>query len=139
MTLPGRYNVGGFGSYFTSSYNSINYNKSSSFSQDLKNRGYFLTLTTLNRSPRYHTLISTENSSDAEKDSNRTENSTTTSESVSKHESNSELSKQNSFSDLNHENEEREVKISISFYNKSNYFKIYLQILKANFNSFLLL
>ena len=121
MTLPGRYNIGGFGSYFNSSYNSINYNKSSSFSQDLKNRGYFLTLTTLNRSPRYHSLISTENPSDAEKDSNPTENPTAISESVSKHESNSEQSKQNSFSELNYENEEREVKISISFQNKSNY------------------
>ena len=121
MTLPGRYNVSGFGSYFNSSYNSINYNKSSSFSQDLKNRGYFLTLTTLNRSPRYHSLISTENPSDAEKDSNPTENPTAICESVSKHESNSEQSKQNSFSELNYENEEREVKISISFQNKSNY------------------
>ena len=133
MTLPGRYNIGGFGSYFNSSYNSINYNKSSSFSQDLKNRGYFLTLTTLNRSPRYHSLISGENPSDAGKDSNPTENSTVISKSVSKHESNSEQPKQTSFSEFNDENKEREVKISISFHNKST-FLIHLKICKAYFN-----
>ena len=118
MTLPGRYNVGGFGSYFNSSYNSINYNKSSSFSQDLKNRGYFLTLTTLNRSPRYHSLISTENPSDSEKDSNPTENSTAISESVSKLENNSEQITRATFSELNDENEEQEVIFFISIHTK---------------------
>ena len=65
MTLPGRYNIGGLGGYFSASYNSSNYNKSSSFSQDLKNRGYFLTLTTLNRSSRYSSIATSENSSTA--------------------------------------------------------------------------
>ena len=118
MTLPGRYNVGGFGNYFNSSYNSFNYNKSSSFSQDLKNRGYFLTLTTLNRSPRYHSLISTENPSDSEKDSNPTENSTAISESVSKLENNSEQITRATFSELNDENEEQEVIFFISIHTK---------------------
>ena len=61
MTLPGRYNnIGGVGGYLSSSYNTSNYYKSSSFAKDLKNQSYFLTLTTLNRSLRYPTLTTSE-------------------------------------------------------------------------------
>ena len=112
MTLPGRYNVGGFGSYFSSSYHTNNYNKSSSFSQDLKNRGYFLTLTTLNRSSRYHNLPTSENASDGKNDSKSREVTTELTEPLSKLTNHSSQSTSVSSADSNEdvETEEREVR-----------------------------
>ena len=117
MTLPGRYNIGGLGGYFSTSYNSSNYNKSSSFSQDLKNRGYFLTLTTLNRSPRYSSIATSENSSTATNGSSPKESLTGESHSEAKYDNRLEELRKTGSSESNDdiENDEQEVMFQLKW------------------------